>query len=348
MQARTRSVAGLLVLVAGAGMLTGCGAATARPTTTASSSHADPAAAVDLRRRALDELTHASRDENPQIRANAVEAAMLAHGELDGLIAAGLKDSNPGVRSVALMSIGRGRIAALAPRAQALLDDDSQYVRAAAIYALAACRRGVDQEPLADLLLNDQTMKVRSHAAFILGELGDSSALPLLRRAAKAKLTTFPPAEVNLFQLQLAEAMIKLGDHDQVESVRAALYPSRPEDFEAAILAVQIIGQVKDRGAIDQLVYLSVYKDRAGQPMPPEVRLQIAATLALLGLNQGGFIADEFVNNPSPTLRAMAAFVYGQTGKPSHLLKAQKLLSDPSPGVRVAAAAATLKLTENR
>lgn len=62
---------------------------------------------------------------------------------------------------------------------------------------------------------------------------------------------------MRLLQLQLAEAMVKLGEDDQIATIRAALYPSRPEDLEATALAVQIIGQVKDRGSIDELIYLS-------------------------------------------------------------------------------------------
>ena len=77
-----------------------------------------------------------------------------------------------------------------------------------------------------------------------------------------------------------------------MDTVRSALYPSRPEELEATALAVQIIGEVHDRGAIDQLIYL--VDEETDRPMPAEVRLAVAGALAKLGLREGGFIADEY------------------------------------------------------
>ena len=118
-------------------------------------------------------------------------------------------------------------------------------------------------------------------------------------------------------QLQMAEAMVKLGDLDRIEAIRAALQPARPEDLEATAVAVQILGELGDKRPIDQLVYLSAYRDPTSKaPFPAEVRMQVASSLAKLGLDKGGFIADEFLKNPDPALRAQAAGVYGDTGRP--------------------------------
>ena len=101
--------------------------------------------------------------------------------------------------------------------------------------------------------------------------------------------------EIKLMQLQVSEALVKLGDDENVQSIRAALYPSRPEELEATALAVQILGQVRDKGSSGAMIHLAETKDAAGRPLPAEIRLGIAAALAKLGSPQGGFIADEFV-----------------------------------------------------
>ena len=150
-------------------------------------------------------------------------------------------------------------------------------------------------------------------------------------------------SEVRLLRLQIAEAMIKLGDDEQLAGVYAALFPSRPEELELTALAIQIIGEVRDRKSIDQLIYLA--SGEGDQAMPPEIRLAAADALSKLGLPQGGFIADEYAQDRSEAIRAYAAVVYGRTDAAGNLAKVQAMLSDRSHIVRAAAAGATLSLT---
>jgi HEAT repeat protein len=296
-----------------------------------------------LRERAIALIEECALSEDAQIRANAVETAGLAPKRFSAVIAAGLEDKSPAVRCVAAMTVGKSRIKALVRHVQPLLNEESAFVRSAAIFALANCDAPVDRNPLAGMLLNDASPRVRSHVAYILGELKDKSALPLLRAAARERFPGATPEQQRLFELQLAEAMIKLGDDTQRPVVRAALYPSRPEELEAAALAVQIIGEVKDREAQYQLVNLSAYRDRQGNMYPAEVRLGIAGALGLMGLKEGGFIADEFAQHAAAPIRAQAAYVYGQIGLPEHWGKLDALLGDPEGSVRVAAAAGILR-----
>src|SRR5690606_36182729 len=215
------------------------------------------------------------------------------------------------------------------PLVRPLLTDTSPYVRASAIYALNRCGERVDPSPLASILLRDPSPRVRSHVAFLLGEMGDPSALGLLREAARTQIPLAAPAEVRLMHLQIAEAMVKLGDESQISTIRAALYPSRPEDLEATALAVQILGQLRDRGSIDELIFLSARRDQTGQYWPAEIRLGVAGALARMGLNQGTFLADEYADSPIPALRAQSAFVYGQIGRTENLPKLAYLMEDP-------------------
>src|SRR5690606_25134635 len=123
-----------------------------------------------------------------------------------------------------------------------LVRDESPMARLAAVYALHRCG---DTSPDADLTplgaaLWDESPRVRAHAAFILGEIGDPSAIPMLRDSLRAPANRVSRSEVRLTQLQIAEARIKLGDEEPLHEVRAALYPSRPDDLEATALAAQI------------------------------------------------------------------------------------------------------------
>ncbi len=303
----------------------------------------DPAAVADLKERATNLILKLTTDPNPLIRANAIEALAEFPAKLEPEAAKALIDPNSGVRSTAAMMIGRVQRASKVAAVTPLLKDPSPFVRASAVYALARCGQNVDQSPLAELLLGDPSPRLRSHAAFLIGELGEPSAAPMLREAAKARMNKASPSEVRLMQLQIAEALVKLGDDTQYESIRAALYPSRPEDLEAAALAVQIIGQVRDRGAIDHLIYLTAYRDNQGGQMPAEVRLGAASSLARMGLDQGTFIADEYAGSPNPVLRAQAAFVYGQVGRSENLPKLERMMGDAEGQARVSAAAGVLK-----
>jgi hypothetical protein len=291
---------------------------------------------------AVQRLLNMTASPNAQIRANALEGLTPVGMRIEPAVALALRDENPGVRSVAAMVAGRARLGALRPTIEQLLTDPSAFVRASAIGAVHALGGESDPSELAEMLLTSPNPRLRAHAAFTLGELGDKSALPMLREAWATPIRNANEIELRLTRLQVAEALIKLGDDASVDAVRAALYPSRPEELEATALAVQIIGEVGDRGSIDQLIYLA--DDTGDRVMPAEVRLAVAGALAKLGLTQGGFIADKYAQSRIDTVRAQAASVYGRTGQREHLASLTRLLEDPSELVRVAAAAGVVEL----
>jgi HEAT repeat protein len=306
----------------------------------------EPVAASQLRERAITMLTEMTSDPTPQIRGNAIEALSVTPARLEPHVPAGLRDPNAGVRSTTAMMVGKAQITRAVSAVRPLLTDASPYVRASAIYALRRCGQDVDPSELAALVLQDPSPRVRAHAAYLLGELGDPSALGLLHDAARQSMPRAPAVEVRILQIQLAEAMVKLGEEDQLGTIRAALYPSRLEDLEVMALAVQSLGQLRDRGSIDELILISARKDPLGNKYPAEVRLGVAGALARMGLDQGTFIADEFAGNPQiPALRAQAAYTYGEIGRPENLAKLEVLMDDPEGIVRVSSAAAVLRMT---
>ncbi len=308
-----------------------------------------PATSVgELRERAIDTIDRASKSTQSDLRANAIEAAGLAMPRLERVISSGLSDRNEGVQSVSAMTVAKNRLVSMVPRVRPLLESQSPYVSSAAIMALSKCSETIDDAKvakLAELLWTNDSPRVRSHVVYVLGEIGNPSALQMLKQAASLKMPKASPAESSLMMLQFAEAMVKLGDQAQIEPLRAALHPSRREDLEAAALAAQILGELRDKRPIDQLVYLTAFQDPKTKEMyPAEVRMQIASSLAKLGLDKGGFVADTYIADPNPQLRAQAAAVFGDTGRTDHYPKLAVLLEDPDERVRLSAAYAVLKV----
>lgn len=344
------AVAGLLLIAGCAGKSGGSADGGAKPikvSAEAEQRYRDPLAASVLRERSMDLLTELTSSPDPQLRANALEAMVVTPARLATFLPRALRDENPGVRSTAAMMVGKAGLRDMAPALRPLLNDPSPYVKASAIYALTKNGIEIDQSPLATMLLNDASARVRSHAAFLLGEIGDSSALGLLHEAAKSAPARAAGAEVRMLQLQIAEAMVKLGEEGQIGSIRAALYPARPEDLEVSALAVQIIGQLRDKGSTDELIYITAKSTSSGRRWPAEVRLAAAGGLARMGLTQGTFLADEYAAFPMPALRAQSAYVYGEIGHAANFPKLETLLGDAEGIVRVSAAAAVLKMTAN-
>ena len=344
----------LVMTIAAALVVWGCGSSgerAERPTagSRTSTRGEHPAASIritELRERAIATLTELSMDIDPQVRANVLEALVIAPARLEPIAAAGLRDSNEGVRAVAAMAVGKARLTQLASAVEPLLSDPSPRVQTSAIYAMHRFGHAVDPTPLASFALGDPRPSVRSHAVWALGELGDPSALPLLREAAARPMPRAGDAEVRLMRLQVAEAMLKLGDDDQLHPLHAALFVSRPEQLEMAALAAQILGEVGNRSSIPDLRNLAVYRDEQGNQMPAEVRLAAAGALAKLGQTDGAFIAEEYAAHPSPLVRAQAAVVFGETTGPTNVARLETLLRDPDERVRVAAGAGILRYAD--
>lgn len=303
------------------------------------------APATELRQVAIDKLMLMTSDPSPEIRANAIEALSPVTSQVEPIVALALSDPNAGVRTVAVLVAGRSHLNTLAPTLRLLLNDESPFVRSAAMFALGSFGDETDLTELSVLLLEHPSIRVRAQAAFILGELGEPSAVPLLRQAVNEAVPSASMIERKIFRLQIAEALIKLGYDQSIDTIRAALYPSRPDELEATALAVQIIGLIKDESSIDQLIYL-VDAD-ADIPMPAEVRLGVATALAEMGHREGSFVADEYIDSQVDTIRAQAASVLGKTQDRGNLGKLEMMmLNDPSMLAQVAAAGAIVDYTQ--
>jgi HEAT repeat protein len=298
----------------------------------------------DLRTAARDMLVAGASAADPLVRANAIEGLQAAPEYLDQVMPAALADHNRGVRFVAAMTIGQLRIQHLAHLLEPLLDDPSESVRAAAIFGLRRTGRAVDLTPLAAMLASPDP-EVKANAAMVLGKLGDPTALPMLRVALGEGMERVSPQRAKMVDLQIAEAMVKLGSERELEGIRAALFVP-VEQGELTALACQICGRLRDERVLSMMMDLV---SRTGPRRPPaEVRMSAALALAQLRPEAAPVgVPLEYAANERPELRAQAAFTLGAMGRAEGLPTLASLMADSSPVVQVTAAAAILLVPAN-
>lgn len=288
-------------------------------------------------------LMEAARSTNPLIRANAIEALLPARDAAAPMALRALDDPNRGVRFVAAMTVGELRTFEAEPRLRRMLRDESDSVRAAAIYALTRIGAPVDPSPLGSMIVSSDS-EVKGNAAIVLGLLGDPAALPLLRDAVQRASILASTADTRRVDMQIAEAMVRLGEEREIEVIRAALFA--PDDqAEFTVLACQMLGQLGDRA------YLGALQDKAtrrgAQQEPIEVRLAAAAAAARLDPLRAPIEAVlEQVGNESFVVRAQAAHGLGWFRDARVPPVVTTMLSDPNALVQVAAAGSALRLLE--
>ena len=244
-------------------------------------------------------------------------------------------------------------------RAAAQNADETDFVRAAAAFAAAQMIRpadpdapppvvpaGVDLGPLAGLLWSERA-GMRANAAVLLGETGSPSARPMLRDAAKRPTPRAARTDQTLLELQISEALVKLGEEDQLKALRLAAYS---KDDEVRVLAVLMLGRLDDQTMEGAL--LGFLKQD-----PQELRLAAAQALGHMGWPDGLPAALKGATSDLERIRAQSALALGRamTAIPAtdsvHDTQARvaaytaldRLLSDPAASVRLSAAAAVLE-----
>ncbi|MCX5659152.1 MAG: HEAT repeat domain-containing protein [Planctomycetota bacterium] len=330
----------LLTLAAGAMALTLVSggseafAADAPATQPAAKPAAASAAGATLRDRAVQQILTSSRSADAFLRANSIEAAGALTDRVVPLAQLGLEDPHPAVRFAAAAQIGRLKLKSLAPACRKLLDDKSDSVRAAGLFALRACGQEVDISPLA-AMLTGQDPSTRGNAAMLLGLLGDRSAIPMLKDTARVPLYKTNPATSAIVRIQVAEAVVRLGDDESLSALRAGLYSSLDE---VRVTAVQMLGRAGDKRMSRPMF------DILSQQNPPELQLAAAEGLARLGEGDGLPLVLRIGSESSAeTVRAQAAMTLGLFKDADARAAIARFLDDPSEQVRLAAAAAALQ-----
>lgn len=297
----------------------------------------------DVRQTAIELLQTAAKSRYPILVANSIEELTLDPKALRPVIRPSLVNPNRGVRFVAAMAVGKAHLDDMATLVQPLLMDPSESVRAAAIYALSKLGEPVDLSPLAEMVRSDDP-EVRGNAIMVLGDLGNPSAIPLLRSTLGLGMTRVDPARRRITDLQLAEALAKLGEDSELEPIRAALFaPS--EQSEIIALACQMVAQIRDGGSVATLKAVAYAGGTATRP--PEIRLIAFVSLASLGAADPTVCADfarPYLSDPNPQLRSLAVRAVAGCGGQAALPLVESRLYDASPLVQIAAAGAILRL----
>lgn len=289
-------------------------------------------------------LLEASTSDDPLLRANAIEGLQPSEKHLDEVVRSGLVDENEGVRFVATMTIGLEKLCSLSHLVRPMLSDPSSSVHAAAIFSLTSCGEETDLNPLASMVLGtDPTAK--ANASFILGELGNSSAIPLIRNGVGRHEASIEAPRAQAIDLIMAEAMVKLGDEEERQVIQAALF-APPERAELTALACQMIGRLRDQSMAMNLETMAL----AEGPRKPGPEIQLLAADALAKIDPDRVpveIVVGFISHERPEIRSQAAMVLGSLGSSSFSPQLSTLLHDQDPRVQVAAAAAILRLGDS-
>ena len=288
-------------------------------------------------------LDEASRNTDKQLRAHAIEAMQTDMTILEPAVRRGLADHEASVRFVSAMTVAKVRMPGASPLLVPLKNFDvSDSVRAAAILALNRCGSETDPSPLAAFILS-QSAELRGNTAMVLGELGNKSALMLLKEAAHKPMSRANPAMVRIVNLQIAEAMVQLGDEIEIEPIHAALF-FRSDQSECIQLACEIVSRLHDLGALPMLQRLI---EADGSDIRP-IEIRIFAAIAVCQIMQPapprlaelGVIA---ARDPNALVRVLGAKLLGVVGGPDTDAVLSKLLRDREPEVQVAAAGSILR-----
>ena len=289
---------------------------------------------------ALSILEDALESDSARLRANAIESLRYAPlPVLEKAVRAGLGDKNRGVRFVASMMVGEMNVCDLIPLLEPLLLDDSDSVKAAALCSMYKCGGRVDLNPLA-LMLDSEDPELRGNAAMILGLMGNPSAVQMIREASRTTPVTITPIRRRLINLQMAEALVNLGEREELEVIRAAIFSSIQE-AEVTALACQIAGRLHDVEITSTLQGIAATPKR----YPDEIRLVAATALAEIDPDRVPMdLVLRFTSNESANLRSQCATVLGAQGNQLSLGPLAILLKDIDPLVQIAAAGAVLRI----
>jgi HEAT repeat protein len=237
------------------------------------------------------------------------------------------------------MAIGRRKLEEFIPDLTRLSTQDSSgSVRVAALFALR--RMNVPLPPEGDALkaaLTDRDPATRANAALVLGLLGDRSVVPLLQSRASE-----PDERV---RLEITAALARLGDTNAQRVIIAQALSKYGED---EWMAMDVCGDLPQTVSAKTLL-LGLEDPPANAPAdlkPLTVIRQLVAarSLARQGSTQGAEIARQHLWDPEPNVRALAALALGEILSPRGARqRLSPLFDDPSPAVRRAAAAATVK-----
>lgn len=285
---------------------------------------------LGLKGQARQEISKAARSKDPLVRAHAMESIRQVGGR-DGVeeVLWALGDQEPVVRYAAALAAGEMRLTEAHRTLLKLSNDQDKTVQVAVRFALHRLR---DKRQSHDLekFAKDPDVSVRGDTAMVLGMLQEPSAIHILRDMQFDR-----DASV---RVQVAEAMWRLGDTEGREQLVAATFSHYVDDQAVAFLA---LAEPRDPQVLPHI--------RPGLISPyNQIALIAARAAGMLGSDAGYTLAAEGTKSSDPQQRTLAAFALGAIGRTDSQEILGKMLADPDPDARLAAATAVLELQEGR
>ena len=297
-----------------------------------------------LRDRAVEVVKRAVRYKPlGSVRAQGLEAMQRRLGsEALPWLRNALDDEDPGVRFASILALGALDDRTSYGRIHGLAEHDNASLRVAVYYALHRMGDTQYSAQLPAVLLDDPSAAARQDAAFVLGLLGEGSAVRLLAKAMKDR-----DASV---QRQALASMALLGSGEAIQQLTFAVNSGTGGERLAALIALADLGR-------PELANTFRYKLRTGEYI--EEKLAAARGLGLLGSREGLEVALGAAGFDSPRrdvghdppaeqiarVRQLAATALGAIRDRRALPVLRQRLYDASyPHVQVAAADAILQI----
>jgi HEAT repeat protein len=301
-------------------------------------------------------LRQAAEDPSDAVtRRAAMQAISEVLGESGGVLKQALDDPDEGVRFAAAMAIGDIRYAPALPLLQEKVrmytGERDKRTYCGILYALFRLGDVSHLGELADLLF-DRDPDVRAVAAQVMGKVGNTAAIPLLKTALADERKEKP-------QYNITEALALLGD-DGAQTQLEAFATSAFIDLQ--LEALPAVGREYSRQGM--AVLREVAEDRYHR-YSPRARVRAAGVMARLGqtANEGYVLCLQAASRPESfsleqvsgdsisagfevaSLQQLAAISLGWMGRRDSLCSLHPLLMSPQGGVRVAAAMSIMRLT---
>ncbi len=278
-------------------------------------------------------------DDNPQVRASAIEVVMAARQvRFMPKVQRLLKDEFVPVRFMAALAVGDMQYQ-LAKSDVTRLLKDRQDVRVGAAYAIS--RLGSPEYlGLVRQAITSENQRVRANAVLLLGKGGDESDFKLLYWAMRDETSG---AKV---RFNAAEAIARLGDERIYPKLWSMLISAYHDDRVFGIGAMGALGTLKARDALITMLDDDV----------PEIRLAAAEKLGMLGDTSGeaevldvfrGNLAAQMDRGGLERINVRTALAIGEIGTPALIEFLPQLLNSESKFVRLAAAKAVFQCEMN-
>lgn len=272
-------------------------------------------------------------DNNPQIRANAIEVVAAAKlVRLMPKVERLLEDEFVPVRFLAALATGDLEYSLGEDGVEQLLRDGDESVKIAGAYAMRKLGVADNLEDMCRAIASsDQT--VRANAALLLGKSGDRRMLKYLYWALQDKDSD------DKVRFNAVEAIARLGDERIYPKLWAMLISAYADDRVVGIRAMGALGTAEAKNALITMLDDEVL----------EVRLAAAEQLGMLGDIAGeAEVLDVFRKNlisgmdleGAERVKVWTALAIGEIGTEAVIKYLPLLLGDESKFVRIAAAKA--------